>query len=120
LHVGIRVPHIPPSASLAHFLERVVAGGVDSLWWGDHLMSFSAPELWQGSTKVPSQLSLHTYVDPYVVMAWCADIIGTIAVGTCVTDAVRRMPATLAQTALTLTHVLQGKVILGLGAMPFS
>lgn len=117
MKIGVRVPPAPPSPRLAGLIERLVTGGVDSLWWGDHLMAYSSPSLWEGSSATPSELALHTYSDPFVVMAWCANIIGEdTMVGTCVTDAVRRMPATLAQTALTLDHIVRGKVVLGLGS----
>lgn len=112
----MRVPPAPPSARLQRLVERFVAGGVDSLWWADHLMSFASPELWEDAEGAPSEQALHTYVDPFVAMTWCASFIGSTTVGTCVTDAVRRMPASLAQTALSVDHAVAGQVVLGLGA----
>jgi phthiodiolone/phenolphthiodiolone dimycocerosates ketoreductase len=116
VRIGVRVPPGPPSPRLERLIQRLVDSRVDSLWWGDHLMAFSSPDLWDGKSSAPTEAAVHSYADPFVVMAWCADIIGATAVGTCVTDAIRRMPASLAQTALTLDHLLAGTVILGLGA----
>ena len=116
MRVGVRVPQGPPSARLEHLIGRLVDAGVDTLWWGDHLMGFTSPELWDGDASAPSVRTLHTYIDPFVMMAWSSTMIGSTGVGVCVTDAIRRMPATLVQSAITLDHVVKGTVILGLGA----
>ncbi len=114
MKVGVRIPPAPPSDRLERLIRKLVDGGVDSLWWSDHLMSFSSPELWDDSTR--SLLSLHEYVDPFVVMAWCSRFTGSVTLGTCVTDPIRRVAASLLQTALTLDHLTAGTIVLGLGA----
>lgn len=101
---------------MRRLVARLVEGGMDSFWWADHLMGFGSTSLWEEAEDAPDELSIHTYADPFLCMAACADVLGEAAVGTCVTDAIRRMPATLLQSALTVDHLVSGHVILGLGA----
>jgi phthiodiolone/phenolphthiodiolone dimycocerosates ketoreductase len=77
-------------------------------------MAFATPALW--SLDPPDLASLHVYCDPFVAMASCADLLGEVAVGTCVTDAIRRSPASLVQSAMTVDWAVSGQVVLGLGA----
>jgi phthiodiolone/phenolphthiodiolone dimycocerosates ketoreductase len=114
LRVGLRVPPIGPSARLRAFVERCVSAGIDSLWWPDHLMGIATPALWPASP--PELIGLHVYCDPFIAMASCSDVLGEVMIGTCVTDAVRRSPASLAQSAMTLDWAVGGPVVLGLGA----
>jgi phthiodiolone/phenolphthiodiolone dimycocerosates ketoreductase len=114
LRVGLRVPPLPPSEALTRFVGRSVEGGFNSLWWPDHLMGFSTPGLW--AIDPPSVQSLNVYADPFVAITSCADVLGSVDVGTCVTDAIRRSPATLAQTTLSVDWAVAGRMILGLGA----
>jgi len=114
LRVGVRVPPVAPSPRLRRFVARCVAAGFDSLWWPDHLMALSTPALWPDDP--PELTALHTYCDPFVAMAACGDLPAAVSVGTGVTDAIRRTPAALVQSALTVDWAVPGPVILGLGA----
>jgi phthiodiolone/phenolphthiodiolone dimycocerosates ketoreductase len=49
-------------------------------------------------------------------MAALASSVDSARLGVCVTDAIRRSPATLVLTALTLDHLAPGRIVLGLGA----
>ena len=114
LHVGLRVPPAGPSPRLRRFVARCAEAGIDSVWWPDHLMAYATPALW--AEDPPALASLHVYCDPFVAMASCADVLGDMTVGTCVTDAIRRSPASLAQSAMTVDWAVSGQVVLGLGA----
>jgi phthiodiolone/phenolphthiodiolone dimycocerosates ketoreductase len=114
LRVGLRVPPAGPSPRLRRLVARCVDAGIDSLWWPDHLMAFATPDLW--SLDPPDLASLHVYGDPFVAMASCAEVLGGVTVGTCVTDAIRRSPASLVQSAMTVDWAVSGQVVLGLGA----
>ncbi len=116
MHVGLRVPPQAPSPRLRRLVERLVAGGVDSLWWPDHLLSSLSPGLWSGYPSGPVDSELHAFADPFVSIAALAGALGDVTVGVGVTDAIRRMPGTLAQAISTLSHVVPGGMILGLGA----
>lgn len=117
MKVGVRVSPLPPFDRMREFVTRVRDNGGASVWWPDHLMSFLSPALWSGGAgPAPTEVDLNTYADPFVCMAAAAEVSGGLLMGTCVTDAVRRMPATLAQTAITLDHLAPGRIVLGLGA----
>ena len=112
--LGVRVPPQPPFSAMRQRVAALAASGVDGFWWPDHLMAFAAPDLWAEGERTLAEI--HTYVDPFVGIAACAELAPRSMMGLCVTDAVRRMPAALAQAALSLDHLAPGRVVLGLGA----
>ncbi len=58
----------------------------------------------------------HVFLDPVAAMAAAATSTERIRLATCVTDPLRRHPAMLANEFLTLHHMSNGRVILGIGA----
>ena len=64
----------------------------------------------------PPQPSPHIWFDPVPVVAAAAAATRDIRLGIGVTDVVRRHPASLAQTALTLDHLTGGRFVLGVGS----
>lgn len=107
---------VPPFAAMSRRAGRAVRDGMDSLWWPDHLVAFHSREVWATGELAGVQPDPHTYADPFTCIAACAEHTGTVLLGVCVTDAIRRSPATLAQTAMSLDHLAPGRVVLGLGA----
>ena len=75
--------------------------GYDSAWWIDHLISYF-PE--------------HIVPEIFTTMAFMGDRTKKIVVGSCVADVLRRHPAAMAASVATLDNMLDGRVILGLGA----
>jgi phthiodiolone/phenolphthiodiolone dimycocerosates ketoreductase len=116
MDVGIAMSAAPPFAPMRRRVERLAAGGMRSFWWPDHLVAFHSRELWSTGGIAQLQADPHVYADPFTCMATCADAAGTGLIGVCVTDAIRRMPATLLQTVMSLDHLAPGRVVLGLGA----
>ncbi len=116
MKAGLRVSTVPPFDRMGEFVVRARDAGAASVWWPDHLMSFMSPQLWGPDEPHRTDVDLNTYGDPFVCMAAVAGKSGGMLLGTCVTDAIRRMPATLAQTAMTLDHLAPGRIVLGLGS----
>ena len=116
MNVGIAMSPAPPFDAMARRVGRFADAGLRSFWWPDHLVAFHSRELWSTGGIAQIQPDPHVYADPFVCMAACASAAGTATVGVCVTDAIRRTPATLLQTALSLDHLVPGRVVLGLGA----
>jgi len=116
MDVGVAVGAVPPFGSMRRRVERQATAGIASFWWPDHLVGFHSSELWSTGELARLQPDPNAYADPFLCMGACADSVGSALVGVCVTDAVRRMPASLAQTAMTLDHLAPGRVVLGLGA----
>lgn len=107
---------VPPFGAMARRVGRLRESGFDSFWWPDHLVAFHSRELWATGGLSRIQPDPHVYADPFVCMAAAADAAGDGLLGVCVTDPIRRTPATLAQTALSLDHLAPGRIVLGLGA----
>jgi phthiodiolone/phenolphthiodiolone dimycocerosates ketoreductase len=116
MDVGIAMSPAPPFAAMARRVARLAEGGVRSFWWPDHLVAFHSQQLWATGGIAQIQPDPHVYADPFTCIAACAEAAGTGLVGVCVTDSIRRMPATLLQTAMSLDHLAPGRVVLGLGA----
>jgi alkanesulfonate monooxygenase SsuD/methylene tetrahydromethanopterin reductase-like flavin-dependent oxidoreductase (luciferase family) len=73
----------------------------DSLWMGDHLVSFHP------NTEI---------IDPWMTMALLAANTKRVKIGPSVTDPHRRHPAVLAQMGATLDVLSKGRFILAIGA----
>jgi len=116
MDVGIAMGAVPPFDAMARRAARLAASGFRSFWWPDHLVAFHSRELWATGGLGSVQPDPHAYADPFVCMAVCAAAVGDALVGVCVTDAIRRTPATLTQTVLSLDHLAPGRVVLGLGS----
>jgi phthiodiolone/phenolphthiodiolone dimycocerosates ketoreductase len=99
-------------------LPELDGGRYHSVWLPDHLVSFWPDSIWTPeftdlATVSPSP---HRHLDAMAVAAAVAALTETVPIATCVADTVRRHPAMLAQTALTLDHLSKGRFILGLGS----
>jgi phthiodiolone/phenolphthiodiolone dimycocerosates ketoreductase len=91
------------------------AGRYHSIWLPDHMVSFWPDSIWteeftELATVSPSP---HRYVDSMAVAGAVAVLTERTPIATSVTDTVRRHPAMLAQTALTLSHLSKGRFVLG-------
>ena len=77
--------------------------GIEALFRSDHYMSFARPD----------RREAH---DAWTTIAALASRTTQVRLGTCVSPATFRHPATLAKTVATIDHVSGGRVELGLGA----
>jgi phthiodiolone/phenolphthiodiolone dimycocerosates ketoreductase len=118
LELGVPGQIMPPAAAAVKFAQRAEADGFDAIWWPDHLMGWHPDSLWTPDLTplAASQANPHTYFDPLVMMGAVGAQTSRLRVGVVVTDLIRRHPAVLAQTTLTLDHLTGGRAILGLGS----
>jgi phthiodiolone/phenolphthiodiolone dimycocerosates ketoreductase len=109
---------MPPASKAIEFAQRAEADGFDAIWWPWHLMGWTPDSVWTEELTglAAYQNSPHTYFDPLIMMGAAGAATSTIKVGVCVTDTIHRHPAMLAQEALTVDHLAQGRSILGLGS----
>lgn len=109
---------MPPASRAIELARRAEADGFDAVWWPCHLMGWHPDSVWtEDLTPLAGvQSSPHVYFEPLSMMAAVAATTERIRVGVCVTDVIRRHPAMLAQTALTIDHLASGRSILGLGS----
>lgn len=118
LELGVPGQIMPPASAAVKFAQRAEADGFDAVWWPDHLMGWHPDSLWTPDLTplANSQANPHTYFDPLVMMGAVGAQTTRLRVGVVVTDLIRRNPAVLAQTALTLDHLTSGRAIIGLGS----
>src|ERR1700709_978233 len=98
-------------------LSDLDSGRYHSIWLPDHMVSFWPDSIWTPeftdlATVSPSP---HRHLDGLAVAGAAAVLTQRTPLATTVIDTVRRHPAMLAQTALTLDHLSKGRFILGLG-----
>ncbi|MGV0771706.1 LLM class flavin-dependent oxidoreductase [Mycobacterium syngnathidarum] len=93
-------------------------GRYHSLWLPDHLVSFWPDSIWTAEFTDLAELSPspHRYLDTLSLAGAVAARTTRTRLATSVLDTVRRHPVMLAQSALTLSHISDGRFILGLGA----
>ena len=109
----------PPAENALAAARRREQQGFDAVWWADHFLHWFPSSIWTPDLvpqAAAGQSNPHVWFDPFPVIAAAAGATSTIRLGVGVTDLVRRHPAVLAQTALTLDHLSGGRFILGVGS----
>jgi phthiodiolone/phenolphthiodiolone dimycocerosates ketoreductase len=107
----------PPGEAVVEAAKRRENQGFDAVWWADHLLHWFPYSIWTPDLvpQAATQGSPHVWFDPFPVVAAAGAATSDIRLGVGVSDMVRRHPAMLAQTALTLDHLTKGRFILGVG-----
>ncbi|HEX7852754.1 MAG TPA: LLM class flavin-dependent oxidoreductase [Sphingobium sp.] len=113
----------------AAFLRTTLPLGIDtiadldtgryhSIWLPDHMVSFWPDSIWspEFTDLATASPSPHRHLDAMAVAGAAAVLTKNVPIATSVVDTVRRHPAMLAQSALTLDHLSRGRFILGLGS----
>jgi phthiodiolone/phenolphthiodiolone dimycocerosates ketoreductase len=116
--LGVPGRIMPPAAKAVELAQKAERDGFDAIWWPCHLMGWVPDAVWtEDMTELAKyQSNPHVHFDPLVMMGAAGAATSTIKVGVGVTDTIRRHPAMLAQAALTVDHLSQGRSILGLGS----
>lgn len=99
-------------------LETLDSGRYHSIWLPDHMVSFWPESIWnpEFTDLATTSPSPHRHLDAMAMAGAAAALTKNVPIATSVVDTVRRHPAMLAQTALTLDHLSKGRFILGLGS----
>jgi phthiodiolone/phenolphthiodiolone dimycocerosates ketoreductase len=109
---------IPPIDNVVSQAVRNEEKGYDSIWWPDHLMGWIPESIWTPDVfPIASFIrSPNLFLETTTTIAAVAGRTDQITLGTAVTDPIRRHPAVLAQTIMTLDHIAKGRLIIGLGS----
>ncbi len=99
-------------------LDELDSGRYHSIWLPDHMVSFWPDSIWtpEFTDLATASPSPHRHLDGLAVAAAAAVLTKNVPLVSAVVDTVRRHPAMLAQTALTIDHLAKGRFILGLGS----
>ena len=99
-------------------LEKLDSGRYHSIWLPDHMVSFWPDSIWTPEFTDLARVSPspHRHLDGMAVAAAAAVLTDNVPIATSVVDTVRRHPASLAQSALTIDHLSKGRFILGVGS----
>jgi len=108
---------IPPMDNVISQAVRNEEKGYDSIWWPDHLMGWIPQSIWTPDLfGIASYIqSPNLFLETTTTIAAVASRTNRITLGTAVIDAIRRHPAVLAQTIMTLDHIAKGRLIIGIG-----
>jgi phthiodiolone/phenolphthiodiolone dimycocerosates ketoreductase len=93
-------------------------GRYRALWMPDHLVSFWPDAIWTSefTDLAEASPSPHRYLDALTLAGAVAVSTERVRIATSVVDTVRRHPVMIAQAAITLSHLSNGRFILGLGS----
>jgi phthiodiolone/phenolphthiodiolone dimycocerosates ketoreductase len=99
-------------------LDDLDSGRYHSIWLPDHMVSFWPDSIWtrEFTDLAGASPSPHRHLDGLAVASAAAVLTKNVPLVSAVVDTVRRHPAMLAQTALTVDHLSHGRFILGLGS----
>ncbi len=99
-------------------IANLDTGRYHSIWLPDHMVSFWPDSIWtpEFTDLATASPSPHRHLDAMAVAGASAVLTKNVPIATSVVDTVRRHPAMLAQTALTIDHLSKGRFILGLGS----
>ena len=118
LKIGAPGPFLPPWDNALKNAKTIDSLGYDSMAFPDHFAGFVPESIWTPEITQLAYLqqSPHTYFEMSTIMGACASVTENVKLISAVTEPIRRHPVLIAQTFLTLDHISNGRVVLGIGA----
>src|SRR5215210_8018652 len=118
LPIGVQILGRPPARLGATIARGLELAGVASLWAPDHWMWLAPLGVWDRSTFPAARVirNPEANFDAFNWLTWLSTRTRKAQVGVAVTEAIRRHPAEIAQSALSIHHLSGGRFVLGIGA----
>ena len=114
---GIGGMFMPPATLNAQAVQRYEKEGLDFVCYWDVLCSFIPRSIWTPDiVAAAAYYDIDCYMDAFALMAQAAALTEKIEIGLFATDTMRRPPAVLAQSFLTIDHIAKGRAWFTLGA----
>ncbi len=102
IQFGIITLQAEPWEKLVHHWKEIEALKFDSVWVADHFCNYGQPT--------------QPWYEGWTTLTGLACVTNTIRIGTLVTSVSLRHPAVLARQALTVDHISNGRLNIGIGA----
>jgi phthiodiolone/phenolphthiodiolone dimycocerosates ketoreductase len=118
IRVGLNLPAMPPLSDLTQIVYLSRAVGLNSFMVWDHFQGFWPNFMWNESFSwmAKGNPDAHAAYDYRVILGHLASRAGRLRIGVGVTEAIRHHPVSIAQSALTLSHITKRPPVLGIGA----
>ena len=117
IEFGMGGVFMPPAELNAKAVQAHEKAGLDFVAYWDVLCSFIPRSIWTPDIVAAAEyFDIDCYMDAFALMAQAAAVTETIKLGIFATDALRRPPAVLAQSFLTIDHISKGRAWFALGA----
>jgi phthiodiolone/phenolphthiodiolone dimycocerosates ketoreductase len=132
ISVGMVVPARPPLSQVRQLVLLARLFRLKTIIFPDHLQEWAPQATWteENTWLATRNASPHESYDANTLMGYIASRAGNLQIGVGVTEPIRRHPALIAQSMITLAHMTKRRPILGIGAgerlntepygMPFS
>ena len=116
--IGIGVGTQPPLSRIKLTTRLARVAGFDAIWTVDHFQGWFPQELWKRDMAWMARPdgTPHAYFDYQALIGYLAQRAGRLQIAVGVTEALRRHPVLLAQTAMSWSHMTRRPPILGIGA----
>jgi probable F420-dependent oxidoreductase len=120
MRLGVGLPHLGPLASpdaIRTVAMAAEAGGLDSVWAMDRLLSPVVPRTlaYPGRANGTLPTAQATVLDPLVTLTVAATVTDRVAIGTDVLVAPWYAPVLLARSLAAIDQVSGGRLVVGLG-----
>jgi phthiodiolone/phenolphthiodiolone dimycocerosates ketoreductase len=117
IQFGMGGVFMPPADLNAQAVQRYEQAGLDFVAYWDQLCMTFPRSIWTPDiVPAAAVYDIDCYMDAFALATQAAMLTKTLRIGIVATDCLRRPPAVLAQSFLTIDHIAKGRAFFCLGA----